>query len=259
MKTGRKQPDVSRVGFGKRLRSLLPALVLAAVTGVGWYASTRIEGDVAPIESVHIEGVFANLSQQDIRQRLTTVLQQGYFTIDLEAVRQALLGIPWVQDVSVRRQWPSGLAIRIEEKRAVAYWSDDELLSDRGEVFTPAVVDAAMPLPRLQGPEGQHHKVWNFLLELQQQLAAVEMRVAELKLDERRSWSLKMSNGLVLQLGRKQTQRRVQRFLSVFAMHNAPALDGVEYIDLRYPNGFAMHYNNKEANDAQASGWSNNA
>jgi len=262
----RKKPNGGRAGIGpasqrhlRHLRPLLQLLALSAVISGGWYASTRIEGEVAPIENVRIEGAFVQLSQQDIRQQLVAVLQQGYFSIDLDDVRQALLKLPWVQDASIRREWPSGLSIRIEEKRAVAYWSDNELLSDRGELFAPAAVDAGMGLPRLQGPAGQHQKVWHVLADLQQQLAAINMRVVQLTLDQRRSWSMKMANGIELHLGRKQTQRRLQRFVSVFGMKNAPDLSGVEYIDLRYPNGFAMHYNKKEANDARASGWSKNA
>jgi cell division protein FtsQ len=255
----RKQPKRKWIS-GVRVRPLLQLLMLAVLITGGWYASTMIDGDVAPIEHVRIEGVFTHLSQQDIRQKLATVLaQRGYFSIDLDDVREALLTMPWVQDASIRRQWPSGLAISIEEKHAVAYWSDHELLSDRGELFAPVVFDASMALPRLDGPDGQHQKVWHVLAGLQQQLAAIDMQVTQLKLDQRRSWSMKMSNGIELHLGRKQTQRRLQRFVSVFAMRNAPALSGVEYIDLRYPNGFAMHYNKKESNDAQASGWSNNA
>jgi cell division protein FtsQ len=242
-----------------RLRTILQVLALGTLLIGGRYASTMIEGDVAPIEHVRIEGAFKHLSQQDIRQRLAPVLQQGYFSIDLDDVRQALLAIPWVQDASIRRQWPSGLSIRIDEKRAVAYWSNNELLSDRGELFAPAVFDNAMGLPRLRGPDGRHQKVWQVLVDLQQQLAALDMQVVRLTLDQRRSWSMTMSNGIELHLGRHQTQRRLQRFVSVFAMHNAPDLSGVEYIDMRYPNGFAMHYNKKEVNDAQASGWSNNA
>jgi cell division protein FtsQ len=257
---GAKRRQPNRNWFsGLRLRPLLQLLALGAVITGGWYASTQIGSDVAPIEHVRIEGAFAHLSQQDIRQQLAPVLQQGYFSIDLDDVRQALLSLPWVQDASIRRQWPSGLSIQIEEKHAVAYWGRKELLSDRGELFAPAVLDASLALPRLQGPDGRHQKVWHVLVYLQQQLAAIDMQVVRLTLDQRRSWSMKMSNGIEVHLGRKQTERRLQRFVSVFAMRNAPDLSGVEYVDLRYPNGFAMHYNKKEANDAQASGWSKNA
>jgi cell division protein FtsQ len=244
---------------GLHMRPLLQLLALGVVITGGWFVSTQIGNDVAPIEHVRIEGAFEHLKQQDIRQQLAPVLQQGYFSIDLDDVRKALLSMPWVQDASIRRQWPSGLSIRIEEKHAVAYWGDNELLSDRGELFAPAALDASMALPKLQGPDTRHQKVWHVLVNLQQQLAAIDMQVVRLKLDKRRSWSMKLSNGIELHLGRKQTERRLQRFVSVFSMHNAPDLSTVEYIDLRYPNGFAMHYNKKEANDASASGWSNNA
>lgn len=258
----RRQAAAKRAGQpGSGIGWRRPAKLLAicALIAGGWYASTLFQDELVPIENVQIEGMFLNLSQQEIKQQLAGVLQQGYFSLALEDVRQALLAMPWVQDASIRRQWPSGLSIRIEEKRAVAYWSDEELLSDRGELFAPVKLDRTQTLPRLQGPDGQHRKVWQFLVELHRQLAAIDMQVVGLTLDQRRAWSMQLSTGIELHLGRQQTDRRLRRFVDVFAMNNAPDLDEVEYIDLRYPNGFAMHYNSKKAKDTLTSGRNNNA
>jgi cell division protein FtsQ len=245
---------------GIRYRRWVLPVILVALAVSAWQLVERAPAEVMPIRHVEIEGSFVQLSRQDIQQQLGPVLTGDYFTADIELVRQALLTMPWVQDASIRRQWPSTLRIKVIERRAVAYWSDDALLSDRGELFRPETIDREMPMPVISGPEGLHHKVWAFLVKLHTDLSALGLSVNELALDERRSWSMLLSNGVELRLGRNDTERRIQRFVKVFSMQNAPNIDDIEYIDLRYPNGFAMKSktSNEKGNDAglnNISGW----
>ena len=216
------------------------SLILIALAVSGWQLSDRMPAEIMPINNVQIEGAFVHLSRSDIRQQLMQVLTGDYFTADIDAVRSSLLSLPWVQDASIRRQWPSTLLIRIVERRAVAYWSDDSLLSDQGELFQPGKINREMQIPVIKGPEGLHHKVWEFLVTLHKEISGLGLDVNKLVLDERRSWSMLLSNGVELQLGRNDTERRVHRFVKVFSMQNAPKIDDIKYIDLRYPNGFAM-------------------
>ncbi len=236
-----------------------PLVVIALVAG-GWQLTEHIPDEVMPIDNVQIEGAFVHLSQEDIRDQLKQTLSGDYFTADIEALRDALLLLPWVQDATIRRQWPSTIQIRITEKQAVAYWSDDSLLSDRGDLFKPEQVKRDMQIPHITGPEGLQHKVWAFLVRLHKELSGLGLDVDKLVLDERRSWSMLLSNGVELQLGRNDTERRIQRFIRVFSMRNAPNIDDVEYIDLRYPNGFALKNKTSQSEKNNAgldniSGW----
>ncbi len=236
-----------------------PIIVIALVIA-GWQLSDHIPGEIMPIDNVKIEGRFVHLSRDDIQQQLKQVLTGDYFTADIEALRTSLLSLPWVQDATIRRQWPSTLQIRIIERRAVAYWSEDSLLSDEGELFTPERINREMQIPVIKGPEGLHQKVWGFLVALHTELSGLGLDVNKLELDERRSWSMLLTNGVELQLGRNDTERRIQRFVKVFSMQNAPNIDDIKYIDLRYPNGFAMKSKTslKKQDDAglnNISGW----
>ena len=103
-----------------------------------------------------------------------------------------------------------------------------------------SLMNSAVKIPAITGPEGLHQKVWDFLVALDTKLSGLGLDVNRLVLDERRSWSMLLSNGVELQLGRNETERRIQRFVKVFSMQNAPNIDDIKYIDLRYPNGFAM-------------------
>jgi cell division protein FtsQ len=82
------------------------------------------------------------------------VLTGNFFTVNLDATRAAFERMPWVRSASLRRLWPDGVELSIEEHRAVARWTpqdgESRLVNRQGEVFPPAPRTAAAP----DGPEG---------------------------------------------------------------------------------------------------------
>lgn len=229
-------------------RWLLLFMSLGLLTAAVWYMQVSWQPKDIPLGEVSINGEIQYLSQQQLQKTISDNLVGGYFTIDLEQIRDALLTLPWMQEVSIRRVWPSGLNIAIEEKTAIAYWGENALLSDRGQVFIPALRPTQLNLPVLSGPDGLHHTVWQFLTMLQSQFTPLGLQIQKLVLDKRRAWQLQLANGTIVKLGRSDTERRIRRFNHVFAMHNAPKINEIEIIDMRYPNGFALltKTNNKD-------------
>lgn len=239
----------------KQQSILLPVMfvmtVMLLLLLAGWQLAESDFEDIVPIENVEIEGSFENLSLSDVRQTITGVLDGGYFTVNLKVVRNALLELPWVEDASIRRQWPSGLHIKVIEKNAVAYWGDNSMLSSKGALFSPQPIDVNRPLPRLYGPDGQHAKVWGFLTRISADFAPMNIDITQLLLDERRAWNIKMSGydfsgSVEVKLGRGDTTSRLQRLVRVLSDKRTLDVSGIDVIDMRYPNGFAMHSRNKE-------------
>lgn len=230
---------------GRRL-VVLSVVTVMAVIMMQRDGSSQEVASYVPIENISIEGKFENLLQSDIKETVQSVMKGGFFTVDIEVIREALLELAWVEDISIRREWPAGLSISVEEKRAIAYWGDDRLLSDRGEVFKPAAISREQSIPRLSGPDSQHRKVWVFLKETNQKVEDLGMKVQRLALDKRRSWEMQFSNGVIVRLGREDTENRMRRFIKVFAMDRAPKMEAIESIDLRYPNGFAVQMKTTE-------------
>ncbi len=235
-------------GAGFR-RWFMPVMIVALFSA-GWYTAKKMIDNSITIANVEIEGSFVHLSQADVQEAVGQTLEGGYFSTDIDQVRTVLLSLPWVQDASIRRQWPSSVKIRVVEKTPVAYWSDDALLSDRGELFKPEQIDRNMKLPQINGPEGLQHKVWSLLVTLHEQLSEIGIEVESLALDQRRSWSMVLSNGVELQLGRYDAEKRINRFIKVFTMKNAIDINKIEYVDLRYPNGFAVR-NKKDKKESK--------
>ncbi len=240
-------------GYNRKQKTVLPrwrltmfVLLVVPVSGAWWFIDQE-EQTVLPVENVKIEGMITNLSPEDMRNRITAVLHGGYFTVDLNAIRNTLLEMPWVQEVSVRRQWPLGLHIKVQEKKAVAYWGGNALISDRAELFIPEKINQHLPLPKLEGPENLHNKVAGFYSELHSRLSPAGIEIRRLSLDKRRAWNIKLANDVEIKLGRADVANRLARLISVITMKGVLDMSNIEVIDLRYPNGFAMRLKNREA------------
>jgi cell division protein FtsQ len=215
---------------------------------------------ILPVSDVRVIGQLDFLEQDDIQTIVQDQIHGGYFTVDLNAIRDALMQQPWVKNVSLRRQWPASLDVFITEQRPVAYWNDDGYINGSGEVFSPAKIDRSLNLPILNGPEGHHNNVWKFMNVLYQEMALLEFEVVRLDLDERRSWQLVVAeqnaieesiaavNKIDVKLGRFETEKRLKRFVSILPSltteqgvgNNSLTDKNIKVIDMRYPNGFAV-------------------
>ncbi len=70
---------------------------------------------------------------------MTDKVRGGFFNLDVDAVRLALLGEPWVSEVTVKRIWPDALRVIVIEQIPVVRWGDSGLLNPAGEYFAPEV------------------------------------------------------------------------------------------------------------------------
>lgn len=231
--------DIAVVVYRPKLFFIVMCLLLIAVA----YQKVNMK-TVLPISSVKIEGEFKYLDKDQLREQAMPVVDGGFFSVDLVAVRNALLNLPWVEDVSVRRQWPDQLLVRVMEKQPVVFWGKDGVLSSKGELFSPGQI-LNENLPRMNGPEGLHSSMFKELSRMQAWLLETGLYIQEIKLDARRSWTLIMQNGIELRLGRGNMYERLQRFASVYKNNFQSETRKIEHIDMRYTNGFAVAW--KEA------------
>jgi cell division protein FtsQ len=63
----------------------------------------------------------------------------------------------------------------------------------------------------------------------------------QISLSPRHAWQLRLNNGMVLELGHEQSQQRLGRFVAVYPYSLASMQHTVNYVDLRYQNGFAAY------------------
>jgi cell division protein FtsQ len=210
---------------------------IATVLGLYSLFFLVIHLPIFPMKEVRVLGTLENVTREQIEATVRKQLAGNFFTVDLAGARQAFERLPWVRRVEVRRVWPDRLHVVLEEHVAIARWGDSGLVNSHGEVFS-AASDARLPV--FNGPPGTAGEIARQYTRFRGELARVRQAPAEVTLSQRRAWELRLTSGLVLKLGRDRVDERMATFLSVYEGTVAPVSTRLDYVDLRYPNGFAV-------------------
>ncbi|MET0280260.1 MAG: cell division protein FtsQ/DivIB, partial [Steroidobacteraceae bacterium] len=186
-------------------------------------------------------GRFQRVQVVDVQKAVRDVLgNQGMVGVDLQAVSMAVQRIPWVDRASVARSWPRGLRVQVVEQTPVARWGESGLLNMRGEVFVHDARHIPAELPELTGPAGSEAQVTERYLAAQPRLVELGLRLSQLQMDERGAWEIVLDNGVRLRLGRMLVEERFDRFIVAAARIVATRATEINYVDMRYANGFAI-------------------
>ncbi|MGH8683974.1 MAG: cell division protein FtsQ/DivIB, partial [Nitrosospira sp.] len=71
-------------------------------------------------------------------------------------------------------------------------------------------------------------------------LRPLQQSIEQINLSPRRAWQVRLENGTILELGREQMEARLERYARVHDRSIAQLNQQLSYVDLRYPNGFAV-------------------
>ena len=213
--------------------------------------------EVLPIRSIQLQGDFEYLDQNELEATLRDYIGQGFFSLDIHQLRQALKANSWAESVSVRRIWPDKLRVVIREKKPVARWDDENLLSDTARVFRAASKDFTQ-LPLVHADNHSPAWVLRQFHRLNARFGAVDERLVSLRVDSRGALDVELINGLQIKLGRDDIDHKVDRLVRIYQQQILPRREQIRRLDLRYSNGFAVAWK-KEALQGRdkASIWSN--
>jgi cell division protein FtsQ len=240
-----------------RLLNTVAALLTAAACFALLYAATQwlLRSPLFPLREIEVNGPLAHTAQADVERAARGRVRGNFFAVDLAALRTAIEALAWVRTVQIRRAWPDRLEVTIEEHVPLAHWGEDALVDTFGERFA-ARSDA--PLPRLDGPEGTATDVAARFLRFGEILAPLGLTIRRVVLTPRFAWRLTLDSGLHIELGRDVGTRTAEARLARFAAAYPATLAKVEghhdYVDLRYPNGFALRVPGVEHDAVEASG-----
>lgn len=200
-----------------------------------------------PVARVAVEGKFQRVSPLDVEQAIAPFRRSGFLSIDLDAMKHALEGMPWVDRVRVERSWPDGVRVFVLEQVPAARWGEGGLLNTRGELFLKDVKRIPPELPQLDGPEGTQWQVARLYLDTYPRLLSAGMRLAHVTLDARGAWEFALANGVAVRLGRQDIEERLERFIKVACPLVAARPGDIAYVDMRYANGFAVGWSSSAA------------
>jgi cell division protein FtsQ len=193
-----------------------------------------------PVSQVNVEGEFRYLSQEEVHHVINTYVVNGFITVDLKKLRAELLQLPWIYKASVKRQLPDGLLVTLVEQKPVAFWNNDGMINDSGEVFFPSKMIDIPGMPRLYGKN--HQDVLAFYGDLQKQLPLEHQPVSSLNVSESNVVHATLKPGAVLVFNKADMLEKIKIWKSISASELGNRLNEVEYVDLRYSNGAAVKW-----------------
>lgn len=234
------------VSWQVKLRNISTVLVvLTLIIGAVYMNNT----DTLPILHVTVEGELINTEKQALIQAVTPYVTGSFLNVNVAGIRQAGEALPWVSQIQVRRVWPDTLHLMVSEHQAIARWNENGLVNTRGEVFYPDSGKMPEGLIQLFGPEGNSELMARQLVTIQQSVHTLGLRVKSLTMDERRSWQVRFTDDMQLQLGRAASEQRLARFIRVFEGPLATYREQIEIVDMRYTNGLAVVWKNGKQPD----------
>ncbi len=213
---------------------LIAAALLVGAYGILHYASRL---PVFSLREVHVTSPLAHVTLDQIETVVKHQLKGNFFTLDLEGARTGFEKLSWARKANARRVWPDRLEVAIEEHVPLARWGSTALVNSHGELFT-AAFDGALPL--FVGPEASAKEIAIQYGYFQRSLSAIGRVPAQVQVSARRAWQIKLDNGLIIELGRESMETRLDRFVAVFERTVGRLNRRLNYVDLRYPNGFAL-------------------
>ncbi len=213
---------------------------LALLVAAGYAAQSFRRATNFPINKVMVEGDFRYLTPGYIQSLVSRSLHGGFFQVNVQEIRKALLEEPWVMEATIERRWPDVIRVAINEQQPAARWGEHALINTAADVFAPRSGTFPRDLPRLNGPVGSEQEVLNTFRTVSSQVRPLGLTVAWVDLSERGAWTVGLNGGIQLILGRHRLEERLRRFNTAFELALKEAWPKVKSIDLRYTNGFAI-------------------
>lgn len=231
----------------------LALFVLAVVAGVaGWL----IQKPVYALQTVKVQSangkILRHVNALTVRSIALPNIKGNFFTVDLNEVRAAFEAVPWVREASVRREWPDRLIISLEEYQPLGIWgTEGQLLSTKGDLFTVNMAEAEedYDLLKFSGPEGSEKEVLARYRDFYRRFAEIHRVPREIRLSDRYAWSVRLDNGMKVEFGREKDQNTMNnlmnRLMEVYPQLAEKTGEGIENLDMRYPNGLALKVKGK--------------
>lgn len=195
-----------------------------------------------PISHIRVVGELREINEVSLQKAISVHSVKGFFGLDLVAVREDILKLPWLKSVSVRRIWPRGLRVIAVEHKAEARWHDGGFLAADGTLFYPSASRYSANLPILKGTVGIHTEMlWQFR-ELRQALRPIKRQIWKFIRTKRPVWRVELDDGLVIVFEKRNSIAAIKKFAKTAAALFGKRLGNLSRVDLRYANGFSVRW-----------------
>lgn len=204
-----------------------------------------------PIRHVLVQHGNANVDEMAIRDKVSPHLRHGFFRTPVRAIQKDLLQLPWIKAAVVQKKWPDSILIKLTLSDTVAKWNKNAYLLDGGVVYQTSKPLTKMVLPELSSTQNDAPALLELYYAFKADLATDALSIQALNETNENEYVVILSNGIVLNLGDKDLQQRMQRFAKTYPLELVDKAANIAYVDLRYENGMAVGWRNNNQNTTQ--------
>lgn len=197
----------------------------------------------APPAAIQVNTKDLTIAQhQALQQTMNQQTVSSFFTTDLQALRDIAMGLAWVDQISVTRDWQRGIVITALPKQAVANFGTERLVDAKGAVFVPADSEelTKAQFATLQGEMTQAPVIMQQMQQINDWYAQLDMKVEDIILTPRMTWLVRFDNGLRVIVDNENTAQKLLNLSQLLNNQLSDRRDNMQSIDLRYKNGFTV-------------------
>ncbi len=259
----RNQDSSNRSGWEVVISRLLLTLLV-----VLFVADWLLQPDKFQIEEIQVYGESGHGGDEQVKKVVRHALDGNFFSLNLERLEYEIEQLPWVFSASLRRKWPSTIAVNVVEAELAARWGTDKWLSLAGDLVVRKANEKwdHSAMTQLNGPEDQVEVVWDTFQQWSGKFAALGLSLDALSLSPTGLLDFRISVAapvlqdesgnpddraadtaadVTLIVEVRNSQERVQRFLEALDLWLLARFPEMESVDLRYPNGFAIGWRDR--------------
>jgi cell division protein FtsQ len=215
----------------------LYGMSLGGHTDVVAQATTAAAGFA--VEDVKVSGN-SETSEIDILQLIGLDGTTSLVALDIDAARQKIAALPWVESVEVRKVYPKTIEVKLKEREAYAIWqhgAELSLVEKGGAVIAPLRDNKFSQLPLVVG-RGAEVAAASLDAEFSN-WPDIKARVKAYVWISGRRWDLHMDNGVVVKLPEDDVDQALAR-LSKFNKDQALLDRDIAAVDLRLSDRMAV-------------------
>ena len=194
------------------------------------------------IKSVEVQGDLKHLDKSTLQPIIEPFVKTNLYLLDKKTLEEEIEFNSWVFSASLTSMWPNKLVVKIHEQNPIAFWGNEGMVNEFGEVIDVDLPLQKNKLPTLYSPFDKGREMVESYLKIREWMKDFPVDIVEFKEDTRGSWVLKLANGMKVKVGRQEHERRLRRFIVGYSNQLVGQVEKIDTVDLRYTNGFAVKW-----------------
>ena len=192
-----------------------------------------------PVEKLVVKGDLSRHERILLYESLQSRLEARIFDVDIfDQLEGATSQFTWIHSINVTRDWPNTLILKVVKIRPVAKWNIGKYLSSQARVIDSVIKHDH--LPQFQVAISSPMRTLEVYRVLASRLKDKRWQISALSESDGGEWSVLISNGLTVRLGRGDLSEGLSRAILAYKGVNPDFRSSIEYIDARYARAVVL-------------------